>query len=145
MTQKIYHGACICGQVEYQFEHFDDALIKSCHCKECRILTGHYMSNLRVPHDKFTWLNQQGLKHYNSSETLQRGFCENCGSQMVAEKPDADFIIIMAGALDDTTGIPFGFHYFCTEKGSYYQIPKDEIQHDGWWFDTKKQDEGAKS
>ena len=121
----------MCGQVQYQFEHFD-AKIKACHCKECRILTGHFMTNMRVPLEKFTWINQEGLKFYASSEKLQRGFCGNCGSQMIATRKDADFITVLAGALDHTKGFEFTFHIFCEEKGDYYQIADNETQYDGF-------------
>ena len=114
---KIYKGGCMCGQVQYHFSTFKKMVLKSCHCVECRIHTGHHMSNIGVPDENFTWVKNETLHYYQSSEHLSRGFCSNCGSLMVVRQKDLDYMVVMAGGIEDTTGIPFGFHYFSKRKG----------------------------
>ena len=138
MTQendKTYKGGCMCGQVQYRFSAFKKMVLKSCHCVECRIHTGHIMSNIGVPDANFTWVKNETLHYYQSSEHLSRGFCSDCGSLMVVRQKDLDFMVVMAGGIEDTTGIPFGFHYFSKEKGDYYEIPEGERQFARFWYE----------
>ena len=58
---------------------------------------------------------------YQSSDSARRGFCPTCGSQLFWDGPEPH-LSIMAGTLDDSSGLSIGGHIFCADKGAYYEI-----------------------
>jgi hypothetical protein len=73
--------------------------------------------SLRVP-ENITW--------YRSSPQARRGFCRTCGSALFWKMDGDDYTSIMAGAFDTPTGLAFGVHIFCADKGDFYEI-NDEL------------------
>ncbi len=55
-----------------------------------------------VERESFRWsAGQDGLKTYASSETIDRVFCSNCGSQLLVYfKPEPDVVYLTMGTVD---------------------------------------------
>jgi hypothetical protein len=67
-------------------------------------------------------LTEESLRWYQSSTAARRGFCQNCGSQLFWDASGANHISIMAGAIDEPTGLKGAEHIFVAGKGDYYEI-----------------------
>lgn len=76
----------------------------------------------------FNITKDEGLVWYDSSDYAKRGFCGKCGSNLFWQMRGARHISITMGSMDNDSGIPFWGHIYSSEKGSYYQLPVNELQ-----------------
>lgn len=118
-------GSCLCGAVAYEADAPLGAIIH-CHCHTCRKAHGAAFSSLTaVPRACFRWIRGEDLlSAYESSPGKFRRFCSRCGSQIFAERVEADQVMLRLGCLD-TPG-----------KGQ----PKAHIWRSGCadWYDPKE-------
>lgn len=63
-----------------------------------------------------------GLSWYRSSDIARRGYCRDCGSSLFWDPFDQEATGILAGALDDSSGLKVIGHIFVAEKAPYYEI-----------------------
>ncbi|TCT36164.1 GFA family protein [Martelella mediterranea] len=117
-------GRCECGAVAFEVDAVRDT-VTVCHCSQCRRTSGHLWASTHAPFDKLTFLNDEGLRWYASSDTAKRGFCAQCGSSLFYRMNDETGIGIAAGCLDDTSALRIGKHIFVADKGDYYSLPDD--------------------
>jgi len=102
----IATGQCLCGSVKYEVEIPEKSLYAGlCHCKDCQRYTGTaFASSLMVP--KAGMILTGELKFYGKEtergSIMERGFCSNCGSNVLC-RSDAwdDQYVLSAGTLDD--------------------------------------------
>lgn len=120
----IRQGSCLCGQVQYQT---DGTLgdVCACHCTQCRKTTGHFFATTDVQKENFKLIKESGLRWYQSSEGIKRGFCQYCGSSLFWENEESKHISILAGTLDGRTGLKMKHHIFTEFKGDYYELNDD--------------------
>ena len=90
-------GGCQCGAVRFAI---DDELGRAslCHCRMCQKAFGSFCGPLVSAHG-LRW-TRDGPKYFRSSNLVQRGFCEHCGTPLTFE-PDAGVANVAIGALDD--------------------------------------------
>ena len=100
-----FTGGCACGKIRYEFSTAP-LLSFNCHCRTCqRVGGGAFASIMIVPKADFKLL--QGEPRYyaspaNSGYFLQRGFCPECGSQVLALEDHRPLLVLIhAGSLDD--------------------------------------------
>lgn len=128
---KSYRGKCHCGSVTFAAKGLSD--IWYCHCKQCQHLTGLYIAaagvlreDLKINGD-VNWLP--------ISEKSESGHCRACGSYMFWNNPSRPTMSVLAGNINDTSGLEVKGHIFVAEKGDYYQItdglPQFETVPDG--------------
>ena len=99
-------GQCLCGAVTYKVEIPEDSPYEGlCHCKDCQRYTGTaFASSLMVPK---AGMELSGELKFYGKETdrgthMERGFCPNCGSNVLCQSDDwADMYVLSAGTLDD--------------------------------------------
>lgn len=111
-------GACLCGAVSYRAEGLRD--IWFCHCTQCRKATGHYMAACRTEKNRLHVDGAIVWSHHSGVSQIAR--CCECGSPLFWEQPDSPTISVIAGSLDDTTGLATPGHIFLAEKGHYYAV-----------------------
>ena len=107
MTTKAT-GQCLCGTIKYEVEIPDESpYVGLCHCKDCQRYTGTaFASSLMVPKAGMKLTGE--LKFYGKETdrgtSMERGFCPNCGSNVLCQS-DAwdDQYVLSAGTLDDTS------------------------------------------
>ena len=111
-------GGCLCGAVTYTI---DGPLrpVVNCHCGQCRKSSGHHVAATSVDRDKIAIAGE--VKWYQSSKTVQRGFCANCGSNLFWDG-EGDDLMVFAGTIDGDTGIQTIGHIYVADKGDYYEI-----------------------
>jgi hypothetical protein len=98
-------GHCFCGQVHYTIEA-EPLGARACWCRDCEyIASGSATVNVLFPEDavRFEGAVTTLLKTADSGNTVERGFCPQCGSQMYSRTvdPAGQPIRIRAGTLDD--------------------------------------------
>jgi hypothetical protein len=114
-------GGCLCGGVRYRVNgRLDD--IGACHCSQCRKTTGHYFAATACERSSLTFEADVTLAWYQSSPGARRGFCSRCGSSLFWERIGEDRIDILAGTLDQPTGLKMTDHIYVGDKGDYYEI-----------------------
>ncbi len=114
-------GGCLCGSVRYE----TDAPLREvvfCHCDQCRRQTGLYYATTAVPWDSLRLTGEAALRWYASSAFARRGFCGTCGSALFWKPADHPHVAILAGSLDDTSGLTARCHIFTADKGCFYRI-----------------------
>ncbi|MEJ6404097.1 GFA family protein [Yoonia sp. 2307UL14-13] len=109
-------GRCACGQVTF-------AVIDArptatfCHCSQCRRFSGHYWAATRADLTNVTFIAEDTLSWYRSSDHASRGFCSHCGSSLFYQPDGADHLGIAVGCLDQPTGFTPGKHIFTADAG----------------------------
>jgi hypothetical protein len=97
-------GSCLCGAVSYECEGAPK-IAGNCHCRDCQKATGSaYVAAMFFPESAVTVHGE--LKFFEhiggSGQTLQRGFCPNCGSPILSKVNIMPGLVgIRAGTLDD--------------------------------------------
>lgn len=114
MTDADTHnGGCLCGSVRYVARGKLREVIY-CHCSQCRRQTGLYVAATAVDKTNLTLTAEAGLRWYAASDYALRGFCGTCGSVLFWKAHAASHIAILAGSLDDPSGLRAASH-ICTE------------------------------
>ena len=124
---SVVAGRCECGKVEFSVESPRET-VTVCHCSQCRRTSGHQWASTHAPYDQLTFLRDEGLEWYSSSDIAKRGFCKYCGSSLFYRMNDEDGIGIAAGCIESPSGLHIGKHIFVASKGDYYDISGDELQ-----------------
>ena len=77
----MIHGRCECGRIRYEVDG-DIEDFSHCHCSQCRRLHGAaYATFAGISRDKFRYVSgETDIKIYASSESNDRVFCAECGS-----------------------------------------------------------------
>lgn len=105
MGEKVT-GQCLCGAVKYEAEIPKNPIYAGlCHCKDCQRYTGTaFASSLMVSKTdvKLTGLLKFYGKDTDSGGFMERGFCPECGSNMLCQSRDwENQYVLSAGTLDD--------------------------------------------
>jgi hypothetical protein len=101
----IHAGRCFCGQVRVAIDA-EPLGARMCWCRDCQyIASGSPTVNVLFPEEavRFTGELTTIVKVAESGNTVERGFCPVCGSQMYSKtvEPKGPPIRIRAGTLDD--------------------------------------------
>ncbi len=136
--QELHTGGCECGAVRYKAEGpLRD--ITACHCGQCQRSSGHHYAATAANDKDFTLIKDDGLKWYKSSNWAERGFCDQCGSNLFWRMNGRDSISILSGSLDDqNTGLKITAHYFVADKKDYYDIADAAPQYQSYPEELKQ-------
>ena len=115
------HGSCLCGGVEFIVSKFTRGVV-ACHCTQCRKTSGNYVAATKARNTDISIISDRTLTWYRSSETAERGFCNCCGGNMFWRKMGDDAVSIMAGPLDNPTGLQIEAHIYTDDAGDFYHI-----------------------
>jgi hypothetical protein len=126
----IHRGGCLCGAVTFEVEGPLRDVI-ACHCSQCRRQTGLYYASTKAPDGALTIRDKGALRWFRSSDLAQRGFCSLCGSALFWKRDGERYTSIMAGSLEQPTGLRIACHIFVGDKGDFYEIEDGRPQHAG--------------
>jgi len=109
MTAR-HTGHCLCGQVSYTIAA-DPLGARTCWCRDCQyIASGSATVNVLFPEEAVAFSGRIGRRRStaDSGNTVERGFCPDCGSQLFSRtvEPAGQPIRIRAGTLDDREVMP---------------------------------------
>lgn len=92
-----------------------------CHCSQCRRQTGlHYAATEAADAD--LTITGETLRWYHASPDAGRGFCSTCGSALFWKREGSASTSIMAGALDQPSGLEAARHIYVADKPDFYEI-----------------------
>ena len=123
MTEK-FTGRCECGAVVFETPQLREE-VTFCHCSQCRRTSGHQWAATNAPFDTLTFINDEGLTWFASSDWARRGFCNQCGSSLFYRMDGEKGIGIAAGCIDAPNPLKPGKHIFTADKGDYYELADD--------------------
>lgn len=128
-------GSCLCGEVKYEIEgKMGD--ITHCHCTTCRKAHASAFSSVSaVNKENIKFISGEGLlKGFESSPGKMRYFCENCGSQIYAQRANQNHIILRLGTLDSSPELKSANHIWVSLKAPWYDIKEacDLPKYEEW-------------
>jgi len=96
---KAVMGGCQCGAVRYSVaELHDNAHL--CHCRMCQKAVGNLFAALiGASKSKVSWTRGEPSV-FRSSEHVERGFCEKCGTPLFYNYLSSERINVTIGSLD---------------------------------------------
>ncbi len=126
MTEEnsITTGGCQCGAVRYEVKGPLRDVV-NCHCGMCQKATGTVVSTSAIIKKAELRILKGTAKFYQSSGSVERGFCANCGSPMFFRPIKEDWISILSGTLDDPEVAPPQGHYGIESRISWLTIVDD--------------------
>jgi hypothetical protein len=103
-------GQCFCGQVRFTVTA-EPLGARMCWCRDCqRIASGSATVNVLFPEESVHYSGEIATldKVAHSGNTVRRGFCPRCGSQLYSKtiEPSGLPIRVRAGTLDDPELMP---------------------------------------
>uniref|UniRef100_A0A4D5R8W5 Glutathione-dependent formaldehyde-activating protein n=1 Tax=Scolopendra viridis TaxID=118503 RepID=A0A4D5R8W5_SCOVI len=117
-------GGCLCGGVKYQYTSRPSQM-GACHCSICRkVLGAPYGVFITVDYPShFQLIKSDTLRHYKSSQIVERSFCGNCGGGVFHKiNLTPDKIYVNAGSVDGDPGVDLQMHIFVKSKAPYVTI-----------------------
>ena len=122
--QVTHTGGCLCGAVRYEIDGPLRGIV-NCHCTMCQRLHGVFGAHSKAKKADIRIVGDEGLKWYATSERAQRGFCGNCGSNLFWEPVNQDATGIVAGSLDQPTGLKTIGQIFTGEMADFSDLSED--------------------
>ena len=119
-------GRCACDAVQYEVS-LPLTQVTFCHCSKCRRWHGHVGAYAAVDHAGFRVTEARGLKWFQMSAVVRRGFCGECGSSLFWDEVGAAKFGICVGTLDAPTHLTPKAHIYLGSKGDYYEVPEDGL------------------
>lgn len=135
MSDKIYTGKCFCGRVRF---HVSGPVENPCfcHCDSCQLASGApYVAWCSFPRSSFQVTDGE-LAIHNSSDPVQRGFCNKCGTTISyshAERPEhIDITLVALDEMGEADELQPGCHIWVSNKNAAVIIGDDLPQYDRW-------------
>jgi hypothetical protein len=107
MTKQT--GGCLCGNIRFAFES-DGSRQFVCHCRMCQRASGSAFAEIVFVEGAAFALSQGAWKSFQSSDTMLRHFCPECGSPVCIERTNTGRIGVLAGSLDDQSAFQPSMH-----------------------------------
>ena len=115
---EVVHGACLCGQVEFDVR--EPQTLGVCHCTRCRRWTGGAAPVVVAAAENFEVTKGRDLmRHYQPEGFADRYFCGNCGSGMYVD--GGEMYYLSAGVLQDLELMP-AWHVQVANKEPWDEI-----------------------
>ena len=133
----MIEGGCLCGGVRYQVSGAIGQ-VANCHCTMCQKVHGAAFgtyAELRRSDVKWT-LGDALVKHYPSSDGVERLFCKRCGSTLqFLFDLEPEMVYVTLGTMDGDPGVRPEVHIFAGSRAPWYDITDDLPQFDEWTDD----------
>ena len=97
----------------------------------CQRLHGGIGAHSKAQKEHIEVTDDTGLAWYATSSRAKRGFCRRCGSTLFWEPTAQETTGIVAGTLDQPTGLKIIGHIFVGEKADFVKITDDAPQFEG--------------
>ncbi|KAJ5109356.1 Glutathione-dependent formaldehyde-activating enzyme/centromere protein V [Penicillium angulare] len=127
-------GSCLCGKIQYELSG-EPVNAVMCFCNNCRKTTGSLgMANSWYTKQNFKFTKgADDIRTYedhatDSGATVERSFCPNCGSPLVAMNAKyPDLVIVTYGTMELGEGQTWkpGMEFFCKRKIEWLGTPAE--------------------
>jgi hypothetical protein len=138
-------GGCQCGRLRYEITQAPH-MTYTCHCTNCQRFTSSAFSIAMVVDTQafhLAGIEPRAMLHTaDSGRNLTRWVCPECGSWICSgakpgsANPNALFLNVRAGTLDDTSWLRPAAHFWTRSKQPWVMLP-DERSH---IFETQPDD-----
>jgi len=124
----MVRGSCLCGGVAYEI---DGRLtpIQLCHAKRCQKATGAaFAPEIAAKRDAFRWLRGEDLLTTYEAPLLREpppyrnAFCRVCGQPMPVALDGTDFVVLLAGSIDEGADVRPFRHIFTSQMPAWDEI-----------------------
>jgi len=118
-------GGCLCGAVRYRISGSPFAA-EYCHCRMCQKNAGAVVvSWMDFRTEQLTWTAGKPSE-YESSESVRRGFCEECGSTLsFRDTRHPEYITLTIASLDDPNLVKPTYHIYTDSQVKWLAIEDD--------------------
>ena len=124
-------GSCLCGAVKFTAIDVSSE-VHACHCTMCRRWSGG--PGLAVNVAGLEFQQDEQLRLFASSDWAQRGFCQQCGTNLFYLLTDPQQYMVWMGALDDQSGLTLSGEIFIDEKPPGYEFAGEHHRMTGEEF-----------
>ena len=126
-------GSCLCGTVEYEVAKFSSP-IQHCSCRTCRKAhAAAFSTGAAALRRDFRWLKGEGnLNFFTSSPGKNRLFCKTCGTQLIADYPDKQFVIVRVATLDEDPGCVPERQIWASQQAPWLHYGADVVAYPEW-------------
>ena len=129
-------GGCLCKAVRYSTD-LQPARTLVCHCSTCQRQTGSAFATLmafpagsvEITGTLKTYTEPGGM----TGDPVHRRFCPDCGTTVIFQREGAPMTLIMAGTLDDTSGVRPTVNLFCASAQPWVVMPQDTQNLPGYF------------
>ena len=126
---QIFHGRCHCGAVTFSVTG-PLRKILACHCDDCRRLAGASWAATAAARDSYRFTSDASLTWYRSSARVQRGFCNQYGSNLFCQRDDEDMMSVSKGMLDNTDDLTVEGQLFARSYPKWGPLPTTTLDLD---------------
>jgi hypothetical protein len=122
-------GGCGCGAVRFEI----DAPLAGaayCHCTRCQRRTGTAAAASARPEPGSVHVvqGQEHLRAWAPEGGLEKVFCGECGSAVLAWTPgDHEIVVVRLGAIDGDPGVRPSAHQFVNYAAPWEPLPDDGL------------------
>ncbi len=111
-------GRCLCGSVSFTAPAASQT-VAACHCGMCRQWGGGPYMAVACGTD-VSFLGDDNISVYNSSDWAERGFCRQCGTHLFYRLKSHQLYFMPAGVFDGDRQFVFDTQIFVDTKPDYY-------------------------
>lgn len=115
-----FTGGCLCQAIRYETTA-EPLNQRICHCRLCQKAIGAAFNArvlMRIDDVSITG----PVSTYHSSETLERGFCSECGASVFSRRAAAGVMGLTVGSLDDPSLFKPDMHFWVSSKQDWLNI-----------------------
>lgn len=121
-------GGCMCGAIRYEASE-PPIEVYYCHCRACQKAFGNVVGAWTQFRAKALRFTRGEPKLYRSSDVAERGFCSNCGTQLVVMGFETDEpIAVTLGSLDHPEDLRPEGHFGVESKVPWFNV-QDDLPH----------------
>ena len=121
MSEGIIHsGSCLCGSVRVSAQNATNK-VGACHCSMCRKWGGGPYMEVDCG-TEVSFIGEENITVYNSSDWADRGFCNSCGSHLFYRLKESKQYMIPVGLFDEQDFFVFENQVFIDKKPSFYSF-----------------------
>ena len=114
------NGSCLCGAVKFNARNALKS-IGACHCNSCRKWGGGPLIGVHCGNE-VSFLGQENISIYDSSDWAERGFCKRCGSHLFYRLKENMHHFICVGLFEDQSQFVLDRQSYIDRKPSYYSF-----------------------
>ncbi len=125
---KPITGGCMCGAIRYEA---GESSIEGyyCHCRACQKSFGNVVGAWTQFCAEALRMTRGEPKFYRSSDVAQRGFCANCGTQLVVVGfEEQEPIAVSVGSLDHPEDVRSSGHFGVESRVPWFTV-QDDLPH----------------
>jgi hypothetical protein len=122
-------GGCGCGAVRFELDAPPSVAV-FCHCTRCQRRSGTSAgASARIDPAAFRLVaGEQHLRGWQAGSGLEKVFCAQCGSGVLARRPDdGGVMVVRMGAFDGDPGVRPSAHQYTAYAAAWQPIPDDGL------------------